>query len=284
MTQTPLNALRHAVHFTQAEQMGTHELREAFLVEQMFRPGEITATYTHYDRMLVLGVQPAADTQGVPAEVTAMVGSATLLERRELGLVNIGGPARVTVDGAAWEVGPFDALYIGMGAKELGFASVDPANPAKLYGNSAPAHAAHPTRLVRQSEAIEKQLGSPATSNERKLFQYLHPDVLPTCQLLMGMTRLATGSVWNTMPAHTHDRRMEAYLYFDIAPEAFVLHLMGRPEATRHLVVRNEEVVLSPPWSVHCGAGTGAYSFIWSMAGDNQSFTDMDMVPMGVIR
>jgi len=284
MTQSPPHGLRHAVHFTQAERMDTEELRASFLVDPVFRAGEVTATYTHYDRMLILGVQPGAEPLGIPVAVTALVGSATLLERRELGLINLGGPARVTVDGRTWDVGTFDALYVGMGAGEPAFASVDPAHPAKLYGNSVPAHAPHPTRLVRQSDAIEKRLGAQATSNERSLFQYLLPDVLPTCQLLMGMTRLATGSVWNTMPAHTHDRRMEAYLYFDIAPEAFVVHLMGRPEATCNLIVRNEQAVLSPPWSVHCGAGTGAYAFVWSMAGDNQSFTDMDMVPMGTIR
>lgn len=284
MTQASPSGLRHAVHFTQAEQMDTEALRAAFLIESLFRPEEVTATYAHYDRMLVLGVQPGGDPLRLRETVTAMVGSASLLDRRELGLINLGGPARVTVDGTTFEVSHLDALYVGKGAVDLTFASVDPAQPAKLYGNSVPAHAVHPTRLVRQSESIEKRLGAPATSNERSLYQYLHPDVLPTCLLLMGMTRLATGSVWNTMPAHTHDRRMEAYLYFDIAPEAFVLHLMGRPEATRHLVVRNEQAVLSPPWSVHCGAGTGAYSFVWSMAGDNQSFTDMDMVPMGAIR
>ncbi len=284
MSNTPAIGLRHAVHPTHAEAMGTDELRDNFLIEAIFTPGQVTATYTHYDRLVVLGIMPTATALTIPAEVVQMVGADALLERRELGLINIGGPALVTADGQSFEVGTHDALYLGMGFAELSFASVDAANPARLYGNSAPAHATHPSRVIRQSDAIEKRMGAQETSNERSLFQYLHPDVLPTCQLLMGMTRLAKGSVWNTMPAHTHDRRMEAYLYFDIAPDAMVMHMMGRPEATRHLIMRNEQVAISPPWSIHCGAGTGAYSFIWSMAGDNQSFTDMDFVPMEALR
>ncbi len=284
MTQMPEIGLRHAIHPSHAEGMNTTALRENFLIEQIFTPGQINATYTHYDRLLVLGIMPTESALSIPAELIKTVGADTLLERRELGLINIGGPARVTADGKTFEVGTHDALYLGMGIAELSFTSVDAANPARLYANSAPAHAAHPSRVIRKDEAIEKRMGAQETSNQRSLFQYLHPDVLPTCQLLMGMTRLASGSVWNTMPAHTHDRRMEAYLYFDIAPDAMVVHMMGRPEETRHLIMRNEQVAISPPWSIHCGAGTGAYSFVWSMAGDNQSFTDMDFVPMNVLK
>jgi 4-deoxy-L-threo-5-hexosulose-uronate ketol-isomerase len=171
-----------------------------------------------------------------------------------------------------------------MGIRELSFQNVDPARPARLYGNSAPAHMSHPSRVVREQDASPQPMGSLETSNKRTIFKYLHPGVLPTCQIVMGLTRLEPGSVWNTMPAHTHDRRMESYFYFELAPESLVLHLMGRPEATRHIVVRNEQAVLSPPWSIHAGAGTGAYAFIWSMAGDNQSFADMDFVPMAELR
>ncbi len=210
-----------------------------------------------------------------------LVGAEFLLERRELGAINVGeGAARVRADNEELIVAPREAVYLGMGVRDLSFENVDPSKPAKLYANSAPAHMRHPNRVVREEEASPQPLGTLETSNQRTIFKYLHPGVLPTCQLVMGLTRLAPGSVWNTMPAHTHDRRMESYFYFELAPDAFVVHLMGRPEATRHLIVRNEQVVLSPPWSIHSGAGTGAYAFIWAMAGDNQSFADMDFVPM----
>ncbi|MBW8725979.1 MAG: 5-dehydro-4-deoxy-D-glucuronate isomerase [Inquilinus limosus] len=279
MSDTP--STRQAVHYEQAEMLDGEDLRRHFLIEQLMVPGRLTATYTHYDRMLVMGAVPTDTPLVVGEELAKLVGSATLLERRELGLINVGGAGRVTADGTVHEVGPQDALYLGRGIAAVSFASADPANPAKFYINSSPAHAAHPSRLVTKAQALVKELGAPETSNRRTLSQYLHPEVLPTCQLLMGLTRLHSGSVWNTMPAHTHDRRMEAYFYFELPADAVVMHFMGRPEATRHLVVRNEQAVLSPPWSIHCGAGTAAYAFIWSMAGDNQAFTDMDFVAMG---
>ncbi|KGM34543.1 5-dehydro-4-deoxy-D-glucuronate isomerase [Inquilinus limosus] len=279
MSETPTT--RQAVHYEQAEMLDGDDLRRHFLIEQLMVPGRLIATYTHYDRMLVAGAVPTGAPLAVGEDLAKLVGSATLLERRELGLINVGGAGRVTADGTVYEVGPQDALYLGRGIAAITFASVDPADPAKFYINSSPAHAAHPSRLVTRSQAIVKELGAPETSNRRTLSQYLHPEVLPTCQLLMGLTRLHSGSVWNTMPAHTHDRRMEAYFYFELPADAVVMHFMGRPEATRHLVVRNEQAVLSPPWSIHCGAGTAAYAFIWSMAGDNQAFTDMDFVAMG---
>jgi 4-deoxy-L-threo-5-hexosulose-uronate ketol-isomerase len=279
MSDTP--STRQAVHYEQAEMLDGEDLRRHFLIEQLMVPGRLTATYTHYDRMLVMGAVPTDAPLVVGEDLAKLVGSATLLERRELGLINVGGAGRVTADGTVYEVGPQDALYLGRGIAAVSFASADPANPAKFYINSSPAHAAHPSRLVTKAQALVKELGTPETSNRRTLSQYLHPEVLPTCQLLMGLTRLHSGSVWNTMPAHTHDRRMEAYFYFELPADAVVMHFMGRPEATRHLVVRNEQAVLSPPWSIHCGAGTAAYAFIWSMAGDNQAFTDMDFVAMG---
>lgn len=275
---------RHAIHYSQSERMTGAELRENFLIQTLFVPGSLQAVYTHYDRMLIAGAMPANGRLLIAGELAKLVGSEYLLERRELGLINIGGPGRVTADGISYDLQPMDGLYLGQGTKEIAFESLEASAPAKFYINSAPAHATFPSRTVSRTDAIENNLGDGATSNKRKLYQYLHPKVLPTCQLLMGLTRLETGSVWNTMPAHLHDRRMEAYLYFDMPENAFVVHLMGRPEATGHLIVRSEQAVLSPPWSIHCGAGTGAYAFIWSMAGDNQSFTDMDLVDMKSLR
>jgi 4-deoxy-L-threo-5-hexosulose-uronate ketol-isomerase len=272
---------RHAIHYGQAEALDGAALRRHFMIEGIFAPGEIRATYTHYDRMLVLGIEPDGGPLAPDAALAKLVGAEFLLERRELGAINVGeGAARVRADNEELIVGPREAVYIGMGVRDLSFENLDSAKPAKLYANSAPAHMRHPNRVVREADASPQPLGSLETSNQRTIFKYLHPGVLPTCQLVMGLTRLAPGSVWNTMPAHTHDRRMESYFYFELAPDAFVVHLMGRPEATRHLIVRNEQVVLSPPWSIHSGAGTGAYAFIWAMAGDNQSFADMDFVPM----
>jgi 4-deoxy-L-threo-5-hexosulose-uronate ketol-isomerase len=272
---------RHAIHYGQAEALDGRELRRHFMIEGIFSPGEIRATYTHYDRMLVLGIQPDGRPLAPDTALARLVGAEFLLERRELGAINVGeGAARVRADNEELIVAPREAVYLGMGVRDLSFESLDPSKPAKLYANSAPAHMRHPNRVVREEEASPQPLGTLETSNQRTIFKYLHPGVLPTCQLVMGLTRLAPGSVWNTMPAHTHDRRMESYFYFELAPDAFVLHLMGRPEATRHLIVRNEQVVLSPSWSIHSGAGTGAYAFIWAMAGDNQSFADMDFVPM----
>jgi len=251
----------------------------------VFDEGRITATYTHYDRMMVLGIAPAGAAITPDADLAKLVGADFLLERRELGAINVGtGAARIVADGETFIVEPREAIYLGMGIRELSFENVDPAHPARLYGNSAPAHIRHPSRVVRERDASPQPMGSLETSNKRTIFKYLHPGVLPTCQIVMGLTRLEPGSVWNTMPAHTHDRRMESYFYFELAPESLIIHLMGRPEATRHIVVRNEQAVLSPPWSVHAGAGTGAYAFIWAMAGDNQSFADMDFIPMAELR
>lgn len=275
---------RHAVHYTQSEAMTGQALRDSFLIETLFSDGDIHACYTHYDRMLIIGIVPTTEALAFGPELAKLVGTDFVLERRELGIINVGGPGQVIADGSAYELGFQDALYLGMGIRDVVFLSTDPSNPAKFYANSAPAHARFPSRIVAKSEAIENNLGNDVTSNKRKLYQYLHPKILPTCQLLMGLTRLEAGSVWNTMPAHLHDRRMEHYLYFEIPEDSFVVHLLGRPEATGHLIMRNEQVALSPSWSIHCGAGTSAYAFIWCMAGDNQSFTDMDFVPMAAIQ
>ncbi|MDR3495610.1 MAG: 5-dehydro-4-deoxy-D-glucuronate isomerase [Ancalomicrobiaceae bacterium] len=276
--------IRHALHYAQTETLGTEELRRHFLIESLFNPGRITATLTHYDRLVVLGIVPTTAVLSLGEAEARPVGAAYFLERREAGFINIGGPARIVADGTPYDLAFQEALYLGQGTKSVSFESLDAANPAKLYGASAPAHAAHPARKITLAEASPQPLGSQATANARTIFKYFHPGLLPTCQLVMGLTRLDTGSIWNTMPAHTHDRRMEAYLYFELPQDAFVVHLMGRPQATQHLIVRNEQVVLSPPWSIHSGAGTSSYAFIWAMAGDNQSFADMDHIPMGELK
>jgi 4-deoxy-L-threo-5-hexosulose-uronate ketol-isomerase len=201
-----------------------------------------------------------------------------------MGIINIGGAGAITVDSVRYELGPRDALYIAMGSKAVAFESADSAKPAKFYFNSAPAHRACMTRLVTLAQAKRVELGSAAECNQRVINQFIHPAVLESCQLVMGMTLFSEGSVWNTMPVHTHERRMEAYLYFDMPADRVVFHFMGKPDETRHLVVRNEEAVISPSWSIHSGVGTGSYTFIWGMAGENQTFTDMDGVPMAALK
>lgn len=274
--------IRFAIDPVSAGTMNTDELREHFLIEELFTLGGINWTYTHYDRMAVGGAMPGGKL--LPLETIKPTGTAGFLDRRELIAVNIGGAGTIAVDGTDHPVGPRDMLYIGMGAAEVSFASANAGAPAKFYLLSAPAHASHPTKLIRQSDAKRLDLGSQETANERSIFQFVNADSVKTCQLVVGLTSFAPGSVWNTMPAHVHDRRMEAYLYFDLKPDAFVVHLMGEPTETRHLIVRNEQAVLSPPWSIHSGAGTGAYTFIWAMAGDNVDYTDVEKIEMDELR
>jgi 4-deoxy-L-threo-5-hexosulose-uronate ketol-isomerase len=266
--------IRFAIDPVTAATMNTGELREHFLIEDLFAAGAVNWTYTHYDRMAVGGAVP----DGAPLllETIKPTGTANFLDRRELIAANIGAPGTIVVDGTEHQVGTRDMLYIGMGAADVRFAG----EGARYYLLSAPAHASHPTTLIRQSDAKRLDLGSKETANERSIFQFVNADSVKTCQLVVGLTSFAPGSVWNTMPAHIHDRRMEAYLYFDLQPDAFVVHLMGEPDETRHLIVRNEQAVISPPWSIHSGAGTGAYTFIWAMAGDNVDYTDVDKVGM----
>ncbi len=276
--------VRHAIHHTQAETLGTEDLRRHFLVTDLFRPGEVSATLTHYERMMVLGIMPGEGPLVLDPALGGPVGTAYLLERREFGAVSIGGPVRVVADGVTWDLDFQEALYLGMGTKAVSFESLDPSRPAKLFAASCPAHLAHPSRKISVADASPAPMGSPASANERVIYKYVHPGLMPTCQLVLGLTRLSTGSVWNTMPCHTHDRRMEAYFYFELPADGMVVHLMGRPQATRHVIVRNEEAVVSPPWSIHSGAATSAYAFIWAMAGENQVFSDMDHVAMGDLR
>lgn len=274
--------IRHAVHPEQAKHFTTQELREHFLVQEVFRPNAVKLVYSYYDRLIVGGVCPTGPlTLAVDEKV---IGSSYLLERREMGVINIGGSGAVSVDGQSYELDTRDSLYIGMGSKDIVFSSADKSNPAKFYLNCAPAHKAHPTEKIALTETEPLHLGSIEKSNERTIYKYIHPDGVKSCQLVMGMTILEPNNVWNTMSAHTHQRRMEAYLYFNIPGDEVVFHFMGEPGETRHIVVRNEEAVLSPSWSIHSGAGTQNYVFIWGMAGENQAFTDMDDVPMTVLK
>ncbi len=226
----------------------------------------------------------AVPTQPIALEGGKEMGSEFFLERRELGVINIGGPGAVTVDGKVYDMGKYDGLYVGMGSREVVFTSTDPANPAKFYFNSAAAHKTYPTIKVGINEVQPTRLGTQAQSNDRTIYKYFHPQGVQSCQLVMGMTVLEPGNMWNTMACHTHERRMEVYLYFELPEDAVVFHYMGKPDETRHIVMRNEEAVISPSWSIHSGVGTSCYRFIWGMAGENQTFNDMDGVAMTYIK
>jgi len=268
--------IRQPVHPAHAKTMDTETLRKEFLVSRVFSPDEVVLTYSHVDRVIVAGINPVK-------KVLTLAGGKELgtdyfLERREMGVINIGGTGSVTVDGKTYELLHEDGLYIGMESREVQFSSANPENPAFFYCNSAPAHRKFPDKKIAIRDARPVEMGDDSTSNRRTIHQYLHPNVLETCQLSMGLTKLAPGNVWNTMPVHTHERRMEVYFYFDLDENSMVLHLMGEPQETRHLVVRNRQAVISPSWSIHSGVGTTRYSFIWGMAGENKVFTDMDHV------
>ena len=262
---------RHAIHPDHARGMDTAQLRQPFLVEGLFAAGQIRLTYTHYDRFVVGGAVP----DGAPLTLDAIDETRTpsFLDRREMGIVNIGGPGRVEAAGQGWDMANGDVLYLGMGAGAVTFSG-----EGRFYITSATAHRALPHRLITVDQAKKVEMGTTATSNKRVIKQFIHPLVMESCQLVLGYTSLQEGSVWNTIPAHVHDRRMEAYLYHGMAPESRVLHLMGEPQETRHLFVANEQAVLSPTWSIHSGAGIGEYTFIWAMAGDNVDYTDMDFI------
>ena len=274
--------IRHAVHPEHAKTFDSEALRKHFLIEKLFETDQIHLAYSYYDRLIVGGASPLR-----PLKLSIdpqIIGCATLLERRELGAINIGGKGDVSVDGERFELDNRDGLFIGMGAVDIQFTSRDNANPAKFYLACAPAHTSQATQKIAFAAAEPMEMGAPEQCNERTIRKYIHPDGVSSCQLVMGMTTLKPGSVWNTMPVHTHPRRIEAYLYFNLSKDDLVFHFMGQPSETRHLVVRNEQAVLSPSWSIHSGAGPAAYTFIWSMAGENQTFTDMDGVAMEDIR
>ena len=269
---------RYLVDSVRAETMSAAELRAAFLVEGLFAPGEVKLLHWEAERTIVGSAVPLA--VPLPLEAPAELRATSFCARRELGVVNVGGNGSVTVDGAVHSLGPRDALYVGRGTRAVSFGSDDAAKPALFYLVSHPCHADHPTRRVTPAEAQTFRLGEPARANVRTLRRYVHPAALPTGQLVMGVTDLDTGSVWNTMPPHRHGRRTEVYLYFDLDPEQVVFHFMGRPGETRHLVVRNLQVVLSPVWSMHFAAATSRYAFVWAMGGENQEFDDMQGVPL----
>jgi 4-deoxy-L-threo-5-hexosulose-uronate ketol-isomerase len=274
--------VRQASHPEAARGFDTEALRRHFLIPTLFEADELALTYSHIDRLVVGGAMPVSG--AVPLASSKEIGSDTFLKRRELGVVNVGGKGRVLVDGTTYDLDTRDGLYVAMGSEDVRFESADPASPAKFYLISAPAHARYETMKISIGQARSIHLGDISQSNERTIYQYIHPEVCRSCQLVLGMTVLEPNNMWNTMPCHTHDRRSEVYFYFDLPPAARVFHFMGEPHETRHMVVENEQAVLSPGWSIHSGVGTSSYTFIWAMAGDNQDFTDMDMVPMEDLR
>jgi 4-deoxy-L-threo-5-hexosulose-uronate ketol-isomerase len=274
--------VRHAVGKNHYERMSSAELRAGFHVGNLFLTGELSLTYWETERTVLGGIVPAQGPLRLPADPE--LASTHFCERREACLFNLGGPGSIGVDGQEHGLGRLDALYVGRGAREITLSSPEEDNPARFFLISYPAHAAHPTRLIRHEDANRVELGSRETANERVIHQYVHRGGAASCQLVTGLTRLATGSVWNTMPPHTHLRRSEVYLYFDLASDAAVFHFMGAGDATRHLVMRDGEAALSPPWSIHSGCGTGSYGFIWAMGGENQEFTDMDAIPVSALK
>jgi len=270
--------IRYSTHPRDAKHYTTEELRKEFLIPQVFVPCEIKLVYSHVDRMIAGGATPLD--KPLRLEAGKEIGAEYFLARREMGVINIGGKGKVILDGEEYVLDAREGLYVGMGIKEVIFESENPEKPAKFYINSAPAHTSYPTVKIDINKANPRHLGSLAQSNERTIYQYVHPAVCKSCQLVMGLTVLEPNNVWNTMPCHTHERRMEVYMYFDLKENDRVIHFMGEPGETRHIIVKNEQAVISPSWSIHSGVGTSNYSFIWGMAGENQTFDDMDAVSM----
>ncbi len=266
--------LRTAASPKDVKHYTTDRLREEFLIDDLFKADDIKLVYSHIDRIITGSAVPVS--QELKLTAGDELRAEYFLQRREMGIINIGGKGTVTIDGTVYELEYKDGMYIGMGARDISFASVDAANPAKFYINSAPAHTSYPTVLIKPENCVKVELGSLEGSNHRVICKYILPGQVESCQLVMGMTQLKPGSVWNTMPCHTHDRRMEVYLYFDMQENDLVFHYMGEPAETRHIIMRNEQAVISPSWSIHSGCGTKAYTFIWGMVGENQDFDDMD--------
>jgi 4-deoxy-L-threo-5-hexosulose-uronate ketol-isomerase len=263
--------------------MNTQELRENFLIDNLMRAGEINFVYSHYDRVILGGAVPQGG-QALTLPTFEALKADFFLQRREMGIINVGGDGEIMVGEETYSLSPLDCLYVGKGQQEVVFRSIDDQHPAVYYMLSAPAHREVQTQLMRKEEASPMNIGSAETSNERTVYKYIHEEGLKSCQLVMGLTKLQTGSVWNTMPSHTHDRRMEAYFYFDLDPEQVVFHLMGQPQETRHMVLANHQAIISPPWSIHSGCGTSNYSFIWGMAGENYNYKDMEVVAIKDLR
>lgn len=266
----------------ETSQMNTHELRDNFLIQNLMKPGEIELVYSHFDRMIVGGVVPVSSALQLPNEDELK--ASFFLERREMGIINVGGKGKVKADGVEYELDKLECVYLGKGTQEVSFTSNDPALPAAFYLLSVPAHHSYPNKMMTKAEASPVNLGDISTSNKRTIYKYIHNDGIQSCQLVMGLTTLEAGSVWNSVPPHTHTRRMEVYFYFDIDPAQRVFHFMGEPQETRHLVVGNNEAAISAPWSMHFGVGTASYGFIWGMAGENKEFTDMDPKPVATLK
>ena len=262
--------------------MNTQQLRENFLVQNLMQANQIELVYSHFDRVIVGGAMPVSNPVLLPNE--AELRAEYFLERREIGIINVGGAGSVEADGVVYELNKLDALYLGKGTRSVSFTSASADQPAQYFLLSAPAHHTYPNRRMQKDEAAPVHLGEKATSNERTIYKYIHQEGIQSCQLVMGLTVLKEGSVWNSVPPHTHTRRMEVYFYFDLPEAHRVFHLMGEPQETRHIVMANQEAVISPPWSVHCGPGTTNYGFIWAMAGENYTFTDMDPVPIATMQ
>jgi len=262
--------------------MNTDELRAAFLISGLMQDDKINLTYSHYDRVIVGGAKPLK--QKLFLEADAELRADYFLERREIGIINVGGKGIVTTGDKKYAMNKLDCLYVGKGTKEVYFETADASAPAIFYLLSSPAHTIQPTTLYTKEQALPATVGSINTSNERTIYKYIHADGIQSCQLVMGLTILSTGSVWNTMPAHTHTRRMEAYFYFDVAEDQRVFHFMGQPTETRHIIMASNEAVVSPPWSIHSGCGTSNYAFIWGMAGENYTYTDMDAAPVTALK
>ena len=271
--------IRYPSHPERVKTYTTAQLRDEFLITDLFKGDQVQLVYSHIDRIISGGACPVSKSLALTASQKDL-GAEFFLERREVGIVNVGGAGKVIVDGTGYPMARLDGLYVGMGAKDVQFASDYPDTPAHFYFSSTPAHTSYPTTHIPISNAEPIHLGDITNSNKRTIYKYIHPDGPQSCQLVMGVTLLEPNNMWNTMPVHMHARRMEVYFYFDIEGDNVVFHLHGEPNETRHLIVRNEQAVISPSWSIHSGMGTGNYAFIWAMAGENQTFSDMDAVPM----
>jgi len=274
--------IRFSPNDTDYGKLDTEALRRAFLVESLFKPGQIDFVYSDADRAVIGSAVPGATDLRLSAEPELR--AAYFCERRELGILNIGGAGVVEADGKKFELGKLDCLYVGRGTQNVSFASANAADSAAFYLLSHPAHAQYPTALVRKSEITPVEIGAPADANRRSIYKCIHLAGIKSCQLVMGFTQLQEGSVWNTMPPHTHARRSEVYLYFDLGPNRRAVHFMGTPQETRHLIVADRQAAISPGWSIHCGCGTGAYSFCWGMGGENQTYDDMDPAPLATLK
>ncbi len=266
----------------ETSEMNTQQLRDNFLVPGLMQPGTIQLVYSHYDRLIIGGVVPTGAAIGLPNEDELK--ATYFLERREMGIINVGGKGTITADGVAYEIDKLECVYLGKGTQDVSFSSSEADAPAHFYLLSLPAHHTYPNRMMTKAEAAPVNLGDISTSNKRTIYKYIHNDGIQSCQLVMGLTALEPGSVWNSVPPHTHTRRMEAYFYFDVDAANRVMHFMGEPQETRHLVIANNEAAISAPWSMHFGVGTASYGFIWGMAGENKEFTDMDPQPIASLK